>query len=344
MARLVSALTEDEVKKTSVGILRTAYNSLSNAYNKLVNNEVIICPVCGKPTAVGGFYKNKNFAIGVFPECKECLMKKATDYDKKTGLYIDNLEKTKEVFKKMDLMFDEPAYNAQLVKINNDVSELGRKTAYSQLMVMVASLPQYQNRHWEHSIFISANDDDICDMREVRPEIYSLFGTGFSREDYLYLQDQYDDWITRVQIDGKSAETYIVRICFKLRDIWVAQKAGRDTSALDKSLNELMAAANLQPKQNVSNASTDTLTFGQLIDVWEEHDPISEPDERYKDVDNLGKYIRIWLMGCLCKVFGFKNKYVDEFEEEMAKYTVTPQEAQEDDNNIREVLFGKSEE
>ena len=82
------------------------------------------------------------------------------------------------------------------------------------------------------------------------------------------MQDQYDDWTKRTQVDTKSQETYIVRICFKLLEIWKAQKQGKDTSNLDKSLNDLMAAANLQPKQNVSNAASDSVPFGHMIEKW----------------------------------------------------------------------------
>ena len=46
-------------------------------------------------------------------------------------------------------------------------------------------------------------------------------------EDLLYLQDQYDDWKSRVQIDTKPQETYLVQICLILLDIYKARMAGK---------------------------------------------------------------------------------------------------------------------
>ena len=78
------------------------------------------------------------------------------------------------------------------------------------------------------------------------------------------------------------------------------------------SLNNLLGAANLQPRQNVGNASTDSLTFGQLIERWEQEDPILIPEE-YVDVDNLSKYIDIWFKGGLSRALNLDNGYsIDE--------------------------------
>ena len=157
----------------------------------------------------------------------------------------------------------------------------------------------------------------------------------------MYLQDQYDSWCARTQVDSKSQQTYIVRICFKLLDIYKAQLAGKDTEKLDKSLNDLLAAANLQPRQNVGNAATDSLTFGQLIEKWENEEPIPEPSEEFKDVDNISKFLRVWFKGALSRALNLDNGYSKEYDDYIDEYTVKPPEYMGDDGDGDESVYTK---
>ena len=190
----------------------------------------------------------------------------ACDYDKKTNTYTDNRQKTMDVLKMMDLPYIDSMYQSALTSCAEDVQDKHRNTAWSHYITVIKSRPNWRGKTWKDSEF-GVDDEEVDEngfmfkSKKPRKEIYKIFGAGFSTEDYLYLQDQYDDWKARTQVDSKSQETYIIRICFKLLDIWKAQRNGKDTKDLDKSLNDLMAAANLQPKQNVANAATDTLTF-----------------------------------------------------------------------------------
>ena len=181
----------------------------------------------------------------------------------------------------------------------------------------------------------------LTSKRKPRKEIIKLFGSGFTTEDYLYLQDQYDDWRSRTQVDTKSQELYIVRICFKLLDIYKAQKAGKDTDKLDKSLNEMLAAANLQPRQNVGNAATDSLTFGQLIEKWEKETPVPEPEKEFKDVDNISKYLSVWFKGSLSRALNIDNGYSKEYDDYISQYTVKPPEYVGDDGEADESIYEK---
>lgn len=93
--------------------------------------------------------------------------------------------------------------------------------------------------------------------------------------------------LQRYQCENKSQELLFKRICFKELEIDKAQKEGKDTKELDATLQNLMGSLNIKPSQKTSNALTDNLTFGQLIDKWEQSYPVPEPDEDFKDVDKL---------------------------------------------------------
>lgn len=342
MAILRTALTPDEVKKTGVAAIRTEYNKLALDYVRITEGKYFYCHCCNEFHSKDSFYTDSRYASGHYPECKKALLKQACDYDKASDKYIDNKAKAIDVFRKLDIPFIESIYNQGLVSIQEDLRERAVPTAYQQTLIIVKSMPQYKGWTFENS---EIEDTDVYENqsnKKARKEIKKLFGSGFTESDYLYLQDQFDDLRARTSIDTKSQEIYAVQICSSLLDIYKDRKQGKDVSNKLKSLDQLMNSANLQPKQNVDSASTDSLTLGQLIEKWENEKPIPEPSEEFKDVDGIGKYIRVWFSGWLAKALGLKNGYSQECEEYIKQYTVEkPTYAEEGHSDeIYERLFG----
>ena len=346
MADLKPPLTPEDVKKAGVAKIREEYNKLAVNYNKLLEGKLIYCHRCNKFHNANAFYEDKRYASGLFPDCKESLFNDATDYDKESKTRKDNREKTMEVFQRLNLPFLDPLYRDALNTINKEGGEKARSTGYQQMLVMVKTLSQYRGLAWKDSKFDEDSGDTITlvNNRKPKKETIKRFGSGFTDEEYIYLQDQYEDWCARTQVDSKSQETYVVRICFKLLDIWKAQKQGLDTTKLDESLDKLMAGANLQPKQNVNNAATDSLSFGQMIQRWEETDIIPEVDPELADVDNIGRNIRVFFTEWLAHALGLNIPHSKEFNDEISKYTVTkPDESEGTSSQVYNDLFGKDE-
>lgn len=344
MAKVLDPLSDNEVNKMTVVNLRTAYKKLADFCRKILNGNIVYCSHCGQWKSRTAFYSSDISADHLeHYACKECILDECTDYDKKTEIRTDNREKTIETFKRLNWYFDEGIYNDQLQSLSEQTGEKVRSTAVQQWIVICRSLNDYKLLKFKDSVFLDSDDESIqlTSKRKPRKEIIKLFGYGFITEDYLYLQDQYDDWCARTQVDSKSQQTYIVRICFKLLDIYKAQKAGKDTDKLDKSLNELLAAANLQPRQNVGNAATDSLTFGQLIERWEETSPIPEPSEEFKDVDHISKFLKVWFKGALSRSLNLDNGYSKEYDDYIAQYTVRPPEYIGEDGGENESQYEK---
>ena len=153
----------------------------------------------------------------------------------------------------------------------------------------------------------------------------------------MFLEQEYQDWTHRYSCENKSQELLFQRICCKELEINEAQRAGKDTKELDKTLQDLLGSANLKPSQNNSNALTEAKTFGQLIEKWENEKPIPEPDEEFKDVDRIGLYIDVFFKGHLSKMMGLKNGFSSLYEKFMRKYTVNKPEYDEDSDS--EILF-----
>lgn len=342
MANMPQAKTDEELKSLTVSNVKKAYSTLAQTYDKILENDLVYCPHCGTWKAASNFYTSNKTKSGLEHfACKSCILDMCTDYDPRTKIRTDNKEKTLEVFERLDWYFNEATYLDQLKTINEDVGEKVRSTAVQQWIVMYKSLPNWKGLTWKDSIF--SNDDvlELSSSRKPRKEILKTFGSGFTNEDYLYLQDQYDDWKSRTQVDSKSQETYIIQICFKQLEIWKAQKSGKNTDKLVKSLNDLMNGANLQPRQNVGNAATDSLTFGQLIEKWELEKPIPEPQNEFKDPDNIGKFLRVWFKGSLMRALGLDGGYSKEYDDYVEQYTIEKPTNIDDDDSVDESMYAK---
>lgn len=338
---------DDEIQTLGVKAVKDYAKKISNTYGKIINGDLVYCHGCNEFHAALNFYNDKRFASGLYPLCKKQLTELATDYDKNEKIRIDNREKTIKVFQMLDIPFVDSLYQTALQSTQEAVGEKNRSTAFVQVLTIVKSLPQYKGKTFADSEFgdLGNPDDEQLSKRKPRKEIVKLFGHGFSNEDYLYLQDQYDDWCARTQVDSKSQQTYVVQICMTLLDIYKDRKQGKDVTKKLESLDRLMAAANLQPKQNVGNAASDSLVFGQLIEKWEEHDPIIDEDEQFKDVDGINKYLRSWF-GWIAKSIGLKNNaYAAEYEKEVQKYTVTKPSVSDEGTSTEtyDQIFGSNE-
>lgn len=203
---------------------------------------------------------------------------------------------------------------------------------------MMNSMPQFKNVEFIDS-------DTLAPLRSVhsfnRPkptelteeelkESEEFWGKGYTEEQYIYLNTEYADYLARYEVNSKTLENLIREICLVQLDIRIARQEKRDVKNLIKIYDDLLAAANLKPVQETGNQAVDQETFGTLIKKFENERPIPEPDEAWKDVDGIGKYIRTFFLGHMMRLFGKENPFAEEYEEEIGKYTVKP--PKRDDN------------
>jgi hypothetical protein len=353
MANLRQAKTDDEIKKLTVNNVKGAYHDLAIDYNHLLDLDYIYCPHCGKWKSTkgnGNFYKSSKSKSGFEHfACKACILDLCTDVNTKTGIRTDNREKTINTFRQLDWKFCESDYNAQLQIINEGIGEKVRGTAVQNLIVMIASLPQYNNTSYKDSEFsiddIENNpEEDIKIVQKTLRSAKKRFGNSYSNEDLMFLENEYQDWITRYECNTKAQETIFERLAFKKWEINKATKAGQNTKDLDKTYTDLLASINILPRQNADSGLDSSLTFGQLIEQWESTKPIPEPDPEFADVNHIAKYIKTWFKGSLARSLGIDNGYSKEYDDELQKYSVKKQDYSEDDesDDIYKTVFGDS--
>ena len=347
MAKVLEPISDAELKKITVVNLRNEYKKLANFYQRIMNNELIYCSHCGQWKSAATFYSSKTSPDGIeHYACKECILNECTDYDKKNNIRTDNREKTIETFRRLNWYFDENVYNEQLQKLSEQTGEKIRSTAVQQWIVICRSLNDYSQKTYKDSVF-SIDDDESMPETNTRIVQKTLktarkrFG-NYSNEDLMFLENEYQDWITRYECNTKAQETIFERLAFKKWEINKATKAGQNTKDLDKTYTDLLASINILPRQNADNGLDSSLTFGQLIEQWESTKPIPDPDPEFADVNHIGKYIKTWFKGSLARSLGIDNGYSKEYDDELQKYTVKKQDYSEDDesDDIYKSVFG----
>lgn len=159
---------------------------------------------------------------------------------------------------------------------------------------------------------------------ELTEDVIKFWGVSqrFQKEDYEYLTNKYMEYINTYECDTPTMEELLKQAAFESLEIRMKRMSGDDVSKNLKNLQEILGSANIKPNQETGANATEQATFGVLIKKWENEEPIPEPDEQWKDVDGIGKYIRVWFLGHLCKMLGISNEYSQEYEEEMARLRV----------------------
>lgn len=251
-------------------------------------------------------------------------------------------DSVRSVLRMLDLPYLNDVYENCIKGAEDGVKERNRHSPFATYIVMLKSLPQYRGMHWENSEFEEEyydleSDEDINENSRIYKQAKKRFGKGYSPQDLIFLETEYQDWIKRYACENKAQELLFKRICFKELEIDKAQKSGKDTKELDKTLQDLMGSMALKPNQNNSNALTEAKTFGQLIQKWENEKPIPEPEGEFADVDKIGLYIDVFFKGHLSKMMGLKNAFSSLYDRFMQKFTVTRPEYKEDADT--EMLF-----
>ena len=154
----------------------------------------------------------------------------------------------------------------------------------------------------------------------------------------MFLETQYEDWVSRYECNTKAQEEIFERLSWKKLEINKATKNGQPTKDLDKTYQDLLSTANITPKQTGMDTFADAQTMGTLLQKWEETRPLPETDEELKDVDKIGLLIDAFFRGHASKMLGLKNAFVSLYEKVMSKYTVKPPEY-EDDENTEDIFY-----
>lgn len=333
MAILMQPRTEKEIRRLGVNNVREEYFKLSNDYNRIINGDVLFCPKCGKWQATDTtYYMDKRYVTGRYPICKKCIMKMVEQKNKDDDPSNETRESVQSVLKMMDLPFDSDFYDDCVKGALDDIRERKKGSPFATYITSLLSLPNWRGMTWKDSKFGDSADtpDEIRLNQRTIKAAKKRFGSGYTNEELMFLENEYQEWVSRYECSTKAQEEVFenLSICKLLKR--KSLNSGKGTKDLDAQMQQWLDTGNLKPKQNNLDALSDAQTLGTLLQKYEEEKPLPTLDPELEDVDGIGRYINAFYMGHICKMFGLKNEYAQQYEEEMAKYTVTPPEYSED--------------
>lgn len=311
------------------------------------NNEYI-CQTCGKHYKKRkGNFSPSNSPIyagneGFICTCRNCVDSLFNQY---TEFFGGNEERAIErVCQLFDFYFNESALVASR-KISKDRSRISVYISKIQLKPHIGKTYSDTLLETKQDSIDSMNDiEDHSEMDAAQlKKAFSVWGSGFSPEQYSILNDMFDDWKSRVVVDGKTRETLVRELCIiKLQmNIALKDNAVELYTKLMKTYQETMKSANLQPLQEDANDKAAEKPLGVMIQMFENERPIQKCRPEWEDVDNIVRYITIYFLGHLCKMMKINNRYSALYEEEMAKYRVEIPELEEaDDEDVFNYIIG----
>lgn len=331
---------------------KTTKKRITKTQEKLDNRELpnfFICTKCGKrikslksfPSAKNEIFEAYDFHAPICSECLENLYLKYFDlYSKEYGEQTDKIEgmAIRRICMILNIYYSE--------KILQSAIKADTTTPLIFQYIRQINLWQYRNKSFDTTLeeekqaeeklisvkeISSSEDGENNEETESLKETMLFFGEGLgSKEDYKFLQEQYDEWTACYECNVKAQKEIFKRLSLNQWETWKAKKNGEDTKELDKTFQSLLDTAKIQPKQNSSDAFSETQTFGTLLDKWENTRPLPEIDEELKDVDKLAINITVWFKGHLAKMLNMKNRFSKLYDNYIKKYTVEKPTYEED--------------
>ena len=351
---VIAPLTKTQVSQKTPAKLRTEYLDLARRYTAITENKMLYCHKCNTWKEIDKFYADKTYASGKFPVCKQCMQFMSEQRDDVRKPVNETKESLQKALRFMDKPYFDKLYG-QLYKkaIEDRVSddETARISVFPKYITVVSSLSQYNGKKWVDSDFgdITSIDEeayeDVKIVKSTVAEGRKRFGSGYSDEDLMFLENEYKDWVARYECNTKAQEKVFKNLAMVELQKDRAIKKNLPTKDLDKAYQDWLDAGNLKPKQNSMDAFSEAQTFGTLIQKFEEERPLPQIDPELEDVDKIGLYIDVFFRGHLCKVLGIKNRFATLYENFMKRYTVSPPEFDEDEDSeaIFDKIFGGNE-
>ena len=276
------------------------------------------CTACGedKRPAID-FYLSRSklykFNDGRMPVCKECLSSLFKELNAK---YSDEVKALYHLCMLFDIYFERDLVEKS--SANNNFSD--EDNLLKSYMKNVNSLNQYKFKDSMSSDCIVLDDsllenkkeevEDIYEEREMTPELKKLclkrWGSGYSDEDYIYLEDNYAEFYEAYAHDTPAERMLLMNITKTLLEGEKSRKSGdkKGYENMLKLVSSMLTDAAIKPSQKKTMGDEVGECFGVFIENLEKNEPVNEAIDEFADVDNIGKLIDRQFVKNFAKVFG----------------------------------------
>lgn len=257
-------------------------------------SEKKTCLKCGNDYAVSSFYSHRNPLLHErFGFCKKCV---------KGNVDLNDMETLYNFLRTMDI-----PYLKEFWKQANDADNETIGTYLKNLN----SLRQNKELRFKDSDDISGktNKAELVDIDtdfELTDEIIKKWGRNLELEDYIFLEEEFEN------LGGDQAEDTLQERLFKnmAKTQWMANKAYEEGDhgkyeKMMKTLSQQMQDADIKPVQRKSTSDEGGFrSWGEIVKMIEETEPISEQADEFQDADGIYKYIDRWFITQMKRVFG----------------------------------------
>lgn len=273
-----------------------------------------------KSSSMVNFYSNNHplFSTDKLEVCKDCILEYIGD--KNSNGFIARILTVLS-------LLDRPFIMSKWEKCGGE---------WGKYITQISSLPQNKNlRHSDgdsnkknntkESNFniLDANrlsDSDYTDEELV--QLSRFWGKGIDIEDLEFLQSEYQKFINSYECDSYAMELLFQEASQQRLSIKKLRLENKSVDKELKTLQDILGSANIKPAQESGANAVEQSTFGTLIKKYENERPVPDPDDAWKDVDGIGKYISVWFFGHFSKMLGIKNEHSDLYDKELKNYTV----------------------
>ena len=276
------------------------------------------CTACGedKRPAID-FYLSRSklykFNDGRMPICKECLSSLFKELNAK---YSDEVKALYHLCMLFDIYFERDLVEKS--SANNNFSD--EDNLLKSYMKNVNSLNQYKFKDSMSSDCVVLDDsllenkkeevEDIYEERKMTPELKKLclkrWGSGYSDEDYIYLEDNYAEFYEAYAHDTPAERMLLMNITKTLLEGEKSRKSGdkKGYENMLKLVSSMLTDAAIKPSQKKTMGDEVGECFGVFIENLEKNEPVNEAIDDFADVDGIGKYIDRQFVRNFAKIFG----------------------------------------
>lgn len=301
---------------------------MANAKNK--QSEKYTCSICGESKAIkSNFYTSsrKEYKIssnGYCPICKKCLSNMLIDIDTKS-ITIANFKK---VLSYLDMvyipsLFIEISENEK-INANNFIGSykkaLNLKKEWKNLKFADSVRFEYEQEIARNEV---RKETDI----QVTDEIRRFWGRGLSNEDYLDLQENYDNFTANEKnMDYKKQSDYKTLCIYELQKSKIQYNLDcvGDVQKLQGLIDNLSSSLGIQAIQKIDELSNDRLTLGLIARYYEDikREPIRRWVEDFGNEDKFKDIIETFYLGGILQAMKIPNPKEQEFREKIEPYSV----------------------
>lgn len=144
------------------------------------------------------------------------------------------------------------------------------------------------------------NNDQLIDETEENKEyLIQMWGDGFSKNDYSFLENELAEWKGSHSSNSHGEIVLLKEICYVQLDLRNSRTGTvKDTSSSLKKLIDAMKAGGFDPaKASQANSGTNKETWGVFLKAIEETTPAEYFKDKnlYKDFDNQDVYFQNYI-------------------------------------------------